>query len=482
MHERFDNSNLIMVYLLGVAFVATRFGRWPSALAAAISVAAFDFCFVPPQFTFAVGDTQYLLTFGVMLLVALLISTLAVRLRDQGERAGQRERRTRLLYTASRELGGLRVPAEIAGVAARRVADVFRGPAQVLLPDGEGRLVPVPGPVDDFPGDPRERAVADWAFTHGHPAGLGTDTLPGAGALYVPLPGADGPLGIIGVVPHADLRPLSRDQLDLLDTLARQTAAPLHASRLADRAERSRLDAERERLRGTLLSSVSHDLRTPLAAITGAASTLSSEVTLGAGPRRELTQTIYEEAERLNRLVGNLLDMTRLEAATVELKREWHPLEELVGAALARVESRLGGRRVETAVPEDLPLVPVDGLLIQQLLVNLLENAVKYAPADAVIRVSARSVPGAVWVEVADDGPGLPAGQEAKVFEKFYRRASDHDGFGLGLAIVKAIVDAHGGAIRAENLAPRGAAFRFTLPIVGTPPAGREAEDDVERD
>jgi two-component system sensor histidine kinase KdpD len=482
MLRRFDKSNLIMVYLLGVAFVATRFGRWPSVLAAALSVAAFDFFFVSPHLTFAVSDTQYIVTFAVMLIVALLISTLAVRVRDQGERARHREERTRLLYTMSRELAGLRTPEAIAATAARQVSDVFKGPVQLLLANGEDRLQPVPAAAPGFPADARERAVADWAFTHDRPAGLGTDTLPGAAAIYLPLHGGDDPLGVLGVAPHADLLPLSRDHQDLLETLASQIAAPLRSARLAVQAERARLDAERERLRGTLLSSVSHDLRTPLSAITGAASSLRDDLALGAAPRRELTQTIYEEAERLDRMVGNLLDMTRLEAAEVHLKREWHSLEEVVGAALERVEGRLEGRRVGTAIPADLPLVPIDGLLVQQLLVNLLENALKYTPPTASLRIEATARGGGVEVVVADDGPGLPPGGEELVFEKFYRSAGGHDGFGLGLAIARAIADAHGGRILAENLEPHGARFRVTLPIVGTPPAGRAPDDDDGRD
>jgi two-component system sensor histidine kinase KdpD len=480
-HGRLDNSNIIMLYLLGVAFVATRFGRWPSVLTAALSVAAFDFFYVYPYLTFVVGDTQYVVTFAVMLVVALLISTLAVRVRDQGVRAREREERMRVLYTVGRELGSLRLPADIAGGAAHAVGDVFHGPAQVLLPDAEGRLVPVPAATPGFPADARERAVAEWTFTHARPAGLGTDTLPGSAALYLPLPGGDRPVGVLGVQPHENLRPLSPDQLSLLDALGRQIAAPLRAARLSAEAEDARLSAERERLRGTLLSSVSHDLRTPLAAITGAASSLLEDVSLGGEPRRELTQTIYEEALRLNRLVGNLLDMTRLEAASVELKREWQSVEEVVGAALSRVEARLGGRHLETDVPLDLPLVPIDALLVQQLLVNLLENAVKYTPAGATICVSARAQEGAVELDVADDGPGLPPGDEALVFEKFHRSAGGHDGFGLGLAIARAIATAHGGTIRAENLRPRGVRFRISLPVAGSPPEGREAEGDAER-
>lgn len=475
----FDKSNVVMVYLLGVAFVATRFGRWPSVLAAAGSVAAFDFFFVSPHLTFAVSDTQYLVTFAVMLVVALLISTLAVRVRDQGERARHREERTRLLFTLSRELAALREPDAIAAAASRRVGEVFRGPVEVLLPDAEDRLRPVPSRTAGFPANGHELAVAEWAFTRGQPAGLGTDTLPGSAALYLPLPGSERPLGVLGVVPHADLRPLATGQLDLLQALARLVAAPLQSARLAAQAAEARVDAERERLRGTLLSSVSHDLRTPLAAITGAASTLLEDTTLDPAPRRELTETIHEEALRLNRLVGNLLDMTRLEAAAVDLKREWHPLEEVVGAALDRVEPRLEGRAVSTDLPLDLPLVPIDALLVQQLLVNLLENAAKYTPPGAAVRVAARARDGAVEVEVTDDGPGLPPGEEARVFEKFHRAAGGHDGFGLGLAIARAIAEAHGGTIRAENREPHGARFVFTLPVVGTPPEGREAESDA---
>jgi two-component system, OmpR family, sensor histidine kinase KdpD len=404
-----------------------------------------------------------------------------VRLRDQGARAREREERTRVLYTVGRELGSLRRPEEIAGASAQAIGAVFHGPAQILLPDAEGRLAAAPAPTAGFPADARERAVAEWSYTHARPAGLGTDTLPGASALYLPLPGTDRPLGVLGLQPHENLRPLSPDQLGLLETLCRQIAAPLQAARLSAEAEAARLSAERERLRGTLLSSVSHDLRTPLAAITGAASSLLEDASLGGDPRRELTQTIYEEALRLNRLVGNLLDMTRLEAASVELKREWHSLEEVVGASLARVEARLGSRRVETDLPLDLPLVPVDALLVQQLLVNLLENAAKYTPADAIVRVSARTQAGAVELEIADDGPGLPEGDEERVFEKFHRSAGGHDGFGLGLAIARAIVTAHGGTIRAENRRPHGVCFRIRLPIVGTPPEGREAESDAER-
>jgi len=322
MAGRFDHANLIMVYLAGVALVALRGGRGPSALAACLSVAAFDFFFVPPHLTFAVADAEFVLTFAIMLAVGLLIATLAVRVREQTEAA-----------------------------------------------------------------------------------------------------------------------------------------------------DRIRAEAEAERLRHTLLSSVSHDLRTPLAAITGAATALAREGELDAETRRDLLDAIAEESHRLNRLVTNLLDMTRLEAGPLRLNREWLPVEEVVGSALARMEPRLPAARVVTSLPADLPLVPVDAVLVEQLLVNLLENAARYAGPAAHVNVGARAEPGAVLVEIRDDGPGLPPGREERIFEKFHRGSAREHGFGLGLAICRAIVTAHGGRIWAENAAPQGAVFRFTLPVGGEPPA-----------
>ncbi|HSB60721.1 MAG TPA: DUF4118 domain-containing protein, partial [Vicinamibacteria bacterium] len=466
----FDRSNLIMVYLVGVAFVATRLGRGPSVLASCLGVAAFDFFFVPPHLTFAVADTQYLLTFGVMLLVGLLISTLAVQVKDQAEAARGRERRTRALYAMSRELAALRAPGEVSAVVSRHVSELFHGPAAVLLAGGGGRLAADGAALDPAFSDPRERAVAEWTLEHRRPAGLGTDTLPGAAARYLPLPGSQGVLGVLGVRPHESLQPLSRDQSDLLETLAHQAAAALDRARLAEEREKARLAAEAEELRSTLLSSVSHDLRTPLAAITGAASSLLQEPAPGPAARRELAETISDESERLNRLVTNLLDMSRLESGAVRLHREWHPFEEVVGSALARLERALAGRSVETHLAPGLPLVPMDAVLVEQLLFNLVDNAVKYSPAGSPIRLSAWREGDGLTVEVADEGPGLSSGSEERVFEKFERGEAGR-GFGLGLAICRAVVTAHGGRIWVESGRPRGAAFRFSLPLGGAPPA-----------
>jgi two-component system, OmpR family, sensor histidine kinase KdpD len=284
-------------------------------------------------------------------------------------------------------------------------------------------------------------------------------------------------LGALGVRPGDALLPLAPDQLDLLETLAQQAASGLERVRLAEEAEQARLTVESERLRSTLLSSVSHDLRTPLATITGAASTLLQPEALGEEGRRDLAKAIYEEAERLNRLVTNLLDMTRLESGSPRLNRDWHSMEELVGTALARLKTGLEGRRVTVSIPQDLPLVLVDGLLVEQLLVNLLDNALKYSPPGSAIDVTAEASGKVMVVEVGDEGPGLPAGGEGRVFEKFYRGGSTPLGFGLGLPIAKAIVTAHGGRISARNRNPHGAVFRFELPLEEPPPPPEEARE-----
>jgi two-component system sensor histidine kinase KdpD len=469
----FAPSNLVMIYLLGVAFVAIRAHRGPAVLASILSVAAFDFFFVPPRFTFAVNDTQYVVTFVVMLGVALVISDLATRVHMQADIVRQRERRTAVLYSLSRELAATPATEDIASAAARHVSDAFSAPATVLLPRFDGRLVPLSGRQAAFTLTPRDEAVARWVLEHGRMAGMGTDTLPGAGALFLPVAGTRGPVAVLGIRPPGTDAP-SPDSVHLLEALASQTAAALERARLAEEAQSARITAETEKLRSTLLSSVSHDLRTPLASITGSASTLlDPDASLPPSAHRDLIVTIHEEADRLNRLVANLLDMTRLESGAVQVKKEWLTVEEIVGAALTRLEPRLARRPVTTDLPQDLPLVALDGVLIEQVLVNLIENALKYTPDETPIEISARAGPAAVTVEVADRGPGIPEGAFESIFDKFHRLqpGARPGGVGLGLTICKAIVTAHGGKIWVENRPGGGATFRFTLPRDATPPS-----------
>ncbi len=465
-------TDLAMVYLLGVVLIASRYGRGPSLSAALVSIALFDFFFVPPFYTFAVSDTRFILTFVVMLVIALVMSALTLRIRAQAETARAREGDTATLFAMSRDLAATRGRGELVAVTERHLAGTFGAQVQVLLPNEAGRVeIPV-GAAPAFPMDEKERSVAQWVFDHRQAAGSGTDTLPAAQAHYVPLVGSSSVVGVMGVRP-ADPRRFQDPALQhLLETFAAQAAGALERALLADQAQHEQVEAEAERLRTALLSSLSHDMRTPLGAITGAASSLLEDAgALTEGARRDLVQAILEESTRMNRLIGNLLDMIRVESGALQVQKDWQPLEEVVGVALIRLESRLQEHPVKVLLPPDLPLVLMDGLLIEQVFVNLLENAVKYTPAGTPVEITAAATEGAIVVDVADRGPGFPAGEEARLFDKFYRvtGATSVAGVGLGLTICRGIVTAHGGRIWAENRPGGGAAFHFTLPLAGQP-------------
>jgi two-component system sensor histidine kinase KdpD len=465
-------ADVVMTYLLGIILVAMRFGYGPSLVATVLSVAGYDYLFIQPYYSFAVSDFQHVVTFAVMFVVAVVISSLTRRIRLQAAAAQGREQRTASLYAMSRELAATRAVRNLATVATQHVNEVFEARVALLLATADGKLENVAGGEASFEPDEKERAVAEWVWTHDKPAGLGTDTLPAAQALYMPLHEARGRVGVLGVLPTDRRRFVDPEQRALLDVFASQIASALERARLAEEAQAVHLQMEAERLRSSLLSSVSHDLRTPLTVITGAASALLSEEGLGKEARRDLQETIHEEAQRLNRLVRNLLDMTRIAAGAIQVAKEWQPLEEVVGAALNRTEDMLGDWKVEVRLPKDLPLVPIDAVLIEQLLINILENAAKYTPKGTEIVIAAKQQKGAVEVEVADRGPGIPSDLADKIFEKFFRLPGERagGGAGLGLAIGRGIVEAHGGKIWAENRPDGGAVFRFTIPIEGTPP------------
>lgn len=465
----FTSATLIMIYLFGVVIVAARCGRGPSIMASLLSVALFDFFYVPPYLTLAVADTQYVVTFAVMLLVAITISTLAARLQRQAATATDRERRTASLYAMSRVFANEHETESMLRTAAQHIGAVFASQVVVLVPNHAGQLgVRVGQLVGE---QSREASAAQWVFEHGKAAGAGKQMLPDARGLYVPLITSRGVAGVMGVYSNQQEHLLSPGQLNLLETFANQMALALERTRLSEEAEHAQVEIEAERLRNLLLSSVSHDLRTPLAAITGAVSSLlENEATLGAQNRRELAQVAYEEAERLNRLVGNLLEMTRLESGGVQVQKEWQPLEEVVGTTLSHLK-RVDDHPLTTHLPPDLPPVPLDGVLIEQVLVNLLENAAKYSPPGSPITLTAQAGTGELIVEVADRGPGLQPGDELRVFDKFYRaRPTTASGVGLGLTISNGIIKAHGGRMWAENRSGGGAIFRFTLPLTEAPP------------
>jgi len=459
-------TNLVMVYLLAALLVAARGRRGPALFASALGVLCFDFFFVPPRYSFAVSDTRYVLTFLVMFIVAVIISQLTTRLRTQAEAARLGEMRTAAMHALSRELATARGQDAVLQATVRHLAQVFGGDILALVPSPEGGLRSGASSAGLRELCEKERSVAQWVFATGRPAGLGTQALPMSEALFAPLIAAQGPVGVLRLQPRLKPGPLDPEQALLLDAFAHQIGLALEADRQAERAKAAFLDAEKERLRSSLLSSVSHDLRTPLAAIIGSASSLlqGGGAPVG-GKARELLENIQQEAERLARLVHNLIQATRLESGAVQLRKEPCSLEELVGSALERTEKLLAGRSIATRLPEDLPLVPLDGILVEQVFVNLLENAARHTPAGAGVEVSARAEEKRVLVEVADHGPGLPLDALERVFEKFYHARSAAAGAGLGLAICRAVVEAHGGRIWAENRPGGGAIFRLALPL-----------------
>jgi two-component system, OmpR family, sensor histidine kinase KdpD len=462
--------DVVMIYLLGIMLVSSRFGLGASVLAAFLSVAAFDFFFVPPYLTFAVMEFRHTTTFTVMFVVAIVISGLTQRIRNEATAARDRELRTAALYELSRELAGAQDTHSVLQAAASQIEKVFRSRVSVFI-SGQGGTVRRAYPSDRADASERDLSVVQWVFANQREAGLGTSTLAGELALYVPLAASGGTVGVLGLTPHDPSRFAQLEQRRRVDAFAAQMALALERAQLAEETSTARREIEAEQLRSSLLSSVSHDLRTPLAVITGSTSTL-----LEGGPnvseatRQELLRTVLEEAEHLNRLIRNLLDMTRLESGAVKIRKEWLPIEELVGAALNRLDTRLTGREVHVDLPRDLPLAPCDAVLIEQALINLLENAAKYSPGSIDVGAVVRD--GEVIVEVADRGPGIPLGEEARVFEKFHRaaREGNSEGVGLGLTICRAIVAAHGGRIWVQNRPGGGASFQFALPIAGEAP------------
>jgi len=469
-------TDVVMVLLLGIVIVAMRFGYGPSIVAAVLGVLSLDYFFVPPYFTFAVSDFRHVLTFAIMFLVAIVISSLTQRIRSQVDAARDRENRTASLYAMSRELAAAASSERVFEVAVRHIADVFACRVAILSPRADGALESAAGGELTFSPGEKEMGVAEWAWRHDRSAGLSSDTLPSARALYVPLRSGNARVGILGILPDDPKRMGDANQGQLLDTFTGQIATAIERARLAEAAQHARVQIETEQLRNSLLSSVSHDLRTPLAVITGSAATLA-EKGLDEATRAELLDTIQEEGHRLNRLVRNLLDMTRLQAGALRVKKEWQDLEEVIGSALTRLEKRLVGRPVQTDLPEDLPMAPFDAILMEQVFVNLLENAIKYTPEGSPIDLSARLADGAIEVSVADRGPGVAAEDAEKVFEKFFRAGEGKGGVGLGLTICRGIVTAHGGRIWVEARPGGGALFRFTIPLEGgAPPVAAEAE------
>lgn len=478
LRDVLERSNIVMLFLLVVVGVALALGRGPAVLAAFLGVALFDFLFVPPFHNFAVSDVEYLVTFGVMLVVALVVGQLTAGLKQQAEAATQREHRVRSLYDMSRDLSAALLATQVAEIGARFLTGEFGARSTLLVADDHERLQALDGG-----GAPVDTAVAQWAFERGEEAGRGTDTLPASACLVLPLKAPMRVRGVLVIEPPGR-HPWGIEQRRLLQTCASLLAISLERIHYIEVAQSSTVQIESERLRNSLLSAISHDLRTPLASLVGLADALELTPPALSQAQREVTGAMRQSAQRMNALVNNLLDMARLQAGAVQLNRAWQPLEEVVGSALAACGPLLTGRDIRVDLPDGLPLLHLDTVLIERVLVNLLENATKYTPAGSTIQIAARERSDSVVILLDDHGPGLPKGHEARVFEKFERgqRESALPGVGLGLAICRAIVQAHGGTIEGHNReaggAVQGARFVITLPR-GTPPAdlGTHSED-----
>jgi two-component system sensor histidine kinase KdpD len=466
--EYFDLANIVMLFLLTVVLVALRFGRGPAVFAAFVSVAAFDFFCVPPRMSFAVSDAQYLLTFAVMLTVALIIGQMTAGLRYQARISSYREERALAVYEFARDLSSLLQIEEVVAKTAAAIAPMFRAKVAVIVPDDRDRLAVRSG-GDAMAGV--DLGAAQWAYDNAQPAGMGTDTLAGSEFLYLPLRAPLRIRGVLAIKPSDRRTLLIPEQRRQLDTFAALAAIALERVHFVDVAQKALVGMESERLRNSLLSALSHDLRTPLAALVGLAESLTLAPPLLTGTQRETAQAIADEGRRMSALVENLLDMARLQTGEVKLRKEWLPIEEVVGSALKSARPAIARHRVDVALSRDLPLVEIDATLIERVFYNILENAGKYTPEGTTIRITAEVAGKDLLVAVSDSGPGVPKGQEQAIFEKFVRgsRESSTPGVGLGLAISRAIVEAHRGRIWAENLPRGGARFCFTLPL-GTPP------------
>lgn len=490
-------TNLVMLYLLGVIFAAVRLGRGPGVMLSFLSVAAFDFFFVAPELSFSVTDTQYLLTFVVMLLTSLTISHLTSSLRREARIASQRERRTGAMYAMTKELAAALMTEQIIEIGTRHVAEIFQAKVAILLPDAAEKVrqkVGEPNPDVTLDAARLDLDIAQWVYDQQRPAGRGTETLPASQALYLPLKAPMRTRGVLALATGREAELAVPEQRRMIETFASQIALALERVHYVEIAQDALVNMESERLRNSLLSAISHDLRTPLTSIVGFASVLEEQAReAGGSPEasKELVHAIHEEALRMSGLVTNLLDMARLQAGAIRLNRQWSMLEETVGAALATSRRVLAGRAVQTRVPANLPLLELDAVLMERLFANLLENAAKYTPPGTPIRIGAALEHDGdarfVRVCIDDEGPGVPSGMQNRLFDKFTRgeKESAQPGIGLGLAICRAIVEAHGGQIGVENRADangriEGARFWFTLPANDAPPVDVPPDEDIE--
>jgi two-component system, OmpR family, sensor histidine kinase KdpD len=471
LFQFFDAANLLALFILTVVVVSLRFGRVAAIWGALLSVGAFDFFFIPPLLSFAMSDTQYLFTFALILVIALVASELGARLRMDARNARAGARREATVARVARDLSGALKTEQIMKICAETIAPLFEAKVALILPD-MGDRVHLTGPANF-----EDLSVAQWTYDHVQRAGRGTETLAAAQALYLPLKAPIRCRGALAIQPRDWGVLEERDEKRLLEACCSSIAVALERIHFAEVAQETLVRMEGERLRNSLLTAVSHDLRTPLTAIRGLAETLERGTELSATERAEVASAIRNQADGLQRVVTNLLDLARMQSAGIRLNKEWHSLDEIVGSALSRLGPALSERRVRTDFPSDLPLLAVDASLIERVLINLLDNALKYTPADALISIGAKAVGDSLYFFIEDRGPGLPSGDPEQFFQPFVRgqRETSISGVGLGLALCRSIIEAHGGTIRAEAAQPSGTRFEIRLPL-GSPPPVEEEE------
>ena len=483
VQHRLSLPNLTMIFLLGVLFCAVRFGLWASLYACVISALVYNFFFTDPLYTFRIASPQETLAFLVYFVVAVIVSHITARMREQADAARRREMRTNALFKLSRAIAAATDLDETAGAIVAQIADILLAKVAVLLPVS-GELKPVAAAPDGTELGEHDRAAAAWSLEHGLPTGSGTDTLPGVAWSFLPMTTGQNVIGVMGVQFPPDSGVIPPRRWRLMEGLADQAAVGLERARLRQGLEQARLASETDKLHAALLSSISHDLRTPLASIIGSSSSLMDfGKDYDERTRADLTQTIHEEAERLNRFVGNLLDITRLESGKLELKRDWVQVEDVVGSAIARLKEQLIQHRLDVQISPQLPLVRLDFVLMEQVLVNLLDNAAKYSSPGTTITIRAAQEGRELTVEVIDEGPGVPQDSLEQIFDKFHRvRVADRQvaGTGLGLSICRGIVEAHGGRI-AAGLVPGRKGLVMTIRVRMETPPPTPTSDQVNR-
>ncbi|MFH1805891.1 MAG: sensor histidine kinase KdpD [Pseudomonadota bacterium] len=479
-------GNLSLIYLLAVLLTAIRCGMWPSIATSLVSFVAYNFFFTVPYYTLSVFHREQLITIVFFLIVSVIVGNLAGRLRLQIDAMKISGKRTANLYDFSRKIAAAASLDDVLWAAVHHVAATLDCQSMVLQPGKDGTLeIAAAYPPEDQLGL-KDWGAAEWAWEHSKPAGWRSDTLPAAEWLFMPMNTPQGSLGVVGVRFKADTRALGPSQRRLLEALVDQVAVAVERTRLATDIEEARLLTETEQLRAALLSSISHDLRTPLVSIIGSATTLTSyDDLMGSEDRQQLTQTILEESERLNRFVQNLLDMTRLGYGALQPKKEWSDLAEIIGRAVKHAGKFAGMRSVEVQISTDLAPIHVDPVLIEQVLFNILDNAVKHTASDGVITIRTKTGGDRVVIEISDDGVGIPVEAREAVFDVFYRvRAGDRQvaGTGLGLSICRGFVEAHGGCVRAlAGSNDRGTTIEITLPVTAMPGMD-ESDDDFPAD